>query len=100
MAGTDREITVEVVYPLPHDQRVYVVRLPSGGTVADAVVASGLLADYPDLDPGRCVVGVFGERVALTAVVASGDRIEIYRPLIADAKESRRRRAAKRRTTG
>jgi len=69
---------------------VVAVRLPAGATVRDAVAASGLAVDWS-------AVGIFGRRVAAEAPVSDGDRVEIYRPLVNDPKEARRRRAGKRR---
>jgi hypothetical protein len=86
-------ITVEVVYATPDTQAVRVVRVPARTTVAQAIAVSGLLAQFPQIDLSRQAVGVFGSRVRLRDCVADGDRIEIYRPLQADPKEMRRRRA-------
>lgn len=96
MATRDEYIEVEVVYAVPDEQRSYTVHVPLGSTVGTAVAASGVGEDHPELDLARCPVGIYGERVDAGTVVDAGDRIEIYRPLIADPKESRRRRAAKR----
>jgi uncharacterized protein len=89
-------VRVEVVYALPGEQRIFVVDLPRGATIRAAIERSGVLHRYPELDAGRLTVGIFGERAAMETVVAHGDRIEIYRPLVADPGESRRRRAGKR----
>jgi putative ubiquitin-RnfH superfamily antitoxin RatB of RatAB toxin-antitoxin module len=69
------------------------VRLAPGTTVEAAIRASGILADFPEIDLARQAVGVYGERVALAARVHDGDRVEICRALLADPKEARRRRA-------
>lgn len=89
-------IEVEVVYALPGDQQVLRVSLPEGVTVREAILRSGVLERHPELGLATCVAGIHGERVPLDRTVAAGDRVEIYRPLIADPKETRRRRAAKR----
>ena len=83
------DLRVEVVYASDRKADVVIVRLPAGATVRDAVVASGLAVDWN-------AVGIFGRRVAADAPVADGDRVEIYRPLLDDPKEARRRRARSR----
>ncbi len=87
-------LTVEVVYALSDVQEVRTVRLAAEATVADAIDASGLLEKFPDIDLTRHAVGIYGARVRLSDRVSDGDRVEIYRPLQADPKEMRRRRAA------
>jgi uncharacterized protein len=88
------EILVTVVYALP-DQAIEIeVRLSEGATVADAIDRSGIVARVPEAS--RAAVGIFGKRVRRDAVLAAGDRVEIYRPLIADPNTLRRRRAAQR----
>lgn len=87
------DIGVEVAYATPARQTVRAVRLPPGSRVGEAIRRSGLLAEFPEIDLAVNRVGVYGEPVELDAVLADGDRVEIYRPLIADPKEARRRRA-------
>jgi uncharacterized protein len=89
-------IRVTVVYALPDAATEIEVRLPAGATVADAVERSGLAARHPDADIPRRPVGVFGERVDRRTPVADGDRVEVYRPLVADPKDARRKRARRR----
>jgi putative ubiquitin-RnfH superfamily antitoxin RatB of RatAB toxin-antitoxin module len=97
MAMPDRGlIEVDVVYALPGDQQVFKARVPQGATVREVILRSGVLERHPELATVTCVAGVYGERVEMDSLVAAGDRVEIYRPLIADPKETRRRRAAKR----
>jgi len=91
---------VEVVYALPDRQRVVYVELAAGMTVTDAVTASGLLEEFPELAGRRLDTGVFGQVVPALRVLAAGDRVEIYRPLKADPREMRRRLAAQGRTMG
>lgn len=84
---------VDVVYAVSADeQNVVAVELSAGATVGNAIDASGLLRRYPEIDLARNAVGVFGERVTLDRAVEDGDRVEIYRPLVADPKEARRKR--------
>jgi uncharacterized protein len=87
------EISVEVVYALPEKQYQRVVTLEEGSTVEQAIVASGLLELRRDIDLSRNKVGVFSRPVKLGDTLQEGDRVEIYRPLIADPKELRRQRA-------
>lgn len=86
-------IRVEVVYALPYEQRVVSLEVLPRTTVAQAIELSGLVARYPELDLRRDRIGVYGRRVKLTDCVRDRDRIEIYRPLIADPREARRKRA-------
>ncbi len=86
-------ITVEVVYALAQQQTLLKVKLPSGSTVTQAIQASGILAKYPEIDLATNKLGVFGKLTKADAVLRDKDRVEIYRPLIADPKEVRRQRA-------
>ena len=86
-------LRVEVVYARPDGQCLREVRLATGARVREAVEASGLLARHPEIDLRKNRVGVFGKLVTLDTVVNDHDRVEIYRPLSADPKEVRRRRA-------
>ncbi|MCW2479971.1 RnfH family protein [Candidatus Symbiopectobacterium sp. NZEC135] len=87
------EIRVDVVYALPERQYVRSVTVEEGATVEQAIVASGLLTLRTDIDLQVNKVGIFSRSARLTDGVTEGDRIEIYRPLIADPKELRRQRA-------
>jgi putative ubiquitin-RnfH superfamily antitoxin RatB of RatAB toxin-antitoxin module len=86
-------IEVEVVYVAPDRTFRRMVRLADGASVREAIDASALLTECPEVDLTRQRVGIFGELVALDAVLADGDRVEVYRPLLADPKDRRRRRA-------
>ncbi|WP_028079489.1 RnfH family protein [Solimonas soli] len=86
------ELRIEVVYALPERQVVKVLRLAPGATVADAIAASGLPGEFPQIDPHRDAVGVFGRVAELAQRLDDGDRVEIYRTLRADPKEARRAR--------
>lgn len=91
------DIDVAVAFaPTPEEQRVVPLRVARGTTVGEVITASGILAKYPAMDVAHLAVGIFGERVSLTQVLEQGDRVEIYRPLIADPKEARRHRARRR----
>lgn len=84
---------VEVVYALPAQQTLLTVQLSEGATVEDAIRASGVLDAFPEIDLAHNKVGIFSKLVKLDEKVRDRDRIEIYRPLIADPKEVRRKRA-------
>ncbi len=86
-------LRVEVAFATVHEQITVETRVPPGTTVAEAVRLSGILGRFPGIDLAKNAVGIFGERARLADVVQDGDRVEIYRPLIADPKEVRRARA-------
>ena len=86
-------ISVEVVYARMEHQIVVCVNVPVGSTVQQAIEASGLLQTFPGIDLNVNRVGVFSRLVGLDTVLQADDRVEIYRPLQVDPKESRRRRA-------
>lgn len=86
-------INVEVVYALPDVQVLMQVRLAEGATVEAAIRASGVLEAFPEIDLTQNKVGIFSKLVKLDEIVRDKDRVEIYRPLIADPKEVRRKRA-------
>jgi uncharacterized protein len=87
-------VHVEVMFALPLEQDSAMVELPAGSTVRDAIDCSGVFARHEGIDLAR--VGIWGRRCRLEDVVRDGDRIELYRPLTADPKEVRRRRAVRR----
>ncbi len=89
-----RRITVEVAYAMPDVQPIIAFEMDAGASVEEAIMRSGLLAVFPDIDLAVNKVGIFGKLTRLTVVLKDRDRVEIYRPLIADPKESRRQRAA------
>lgn len=87
-------ISIEVVYALACQQDVIALRLPAGSTVQQAIEASGLLARYPEIDLKKNKFGIFAKLAKGDAVLRDKDRVEIYRPLIADPKAVRQARAA------
>ena len=89
------EIEVEVVYALPFAQDTTRLRIPAGTTVAQAIARAGVALRNPDVDLGKGRVAVYGRLVSGDAVLRDRDRVEILRPLSADPKEVRRRRASK-----
>lgn len=93
MANTDL-IPIEVIYPLAHEQILFKAHVPSGTTIKGGIIASGILRRYPELILDTVDVGIFGKLATLDTALKERDRIEIYRPLIADPKEVRKQRAA------
>ena len=87
-------VHIEVVYALQDRQKVITLALPVGTTVREAVERSGLLAEFPEIDLAKNKFGIWNKLAKVDAVLRDKDRIEIYRPLIADPKEVRRQRAA------
>ena len=95
------EIAVEVAYALPERQRILALKVPAGTTMLDAVERSGIARLFEGLDLANARMGIFGKAVADPRVqVLAGDRVEIYRPLTADPKETRKARARKAAATG
>jgi putative ubiquitin-RnfH superfamily antitoxin RatB of RatAB toxin-antitoxin module len=90
---TDK-IKVEVAYATPEKQLVVALEVAPGTTARQAVLASGIAAQFAGLDVATVKLGIFGKAVADGAVLRAQDRVELYRPLLADPKEVRRRRAA------
>jgi putative ubiquitin-RnfH superfamily antitoxin RatB of RatAB toxin-antitoxin module len=88
-------LTVEVAYAKPEQQFLIALDVPDTTTVAEAISASGILAQCPELNLGQLNVGIFGRVTTLDRSLKAGDRVEIYRPLIHDPKEARRQRASK-----
>lgn len=85
---------IEVVYARPERPCCISLNLPVGATVEQALNRSGLLSHCPEIDLTRNKVGIFGQITSLKQPLAPGDRVEVYRPLLCDPKDIRRRRAA------
>ena len=94
-------ITVEVVYALPERQCLLRLSVPYGTKMREAVELSGIAAHFPELDLRQSPLGIFGKAVANPEerVLEEGERVEVYRPLIADPKEVRKQRAARARAS-
>lgn len=100
---TDRKtITVEVAYALPHKQKILTVLVEPGTTALEAAKRSGIQEHFPELELDQAPMGIFGQTLGTKGLAPAdqhplqpGDRVEIYRPLTADPKEARRRRAEK-----
>ena len=86
---------IQVVYAKPDQQSIVELDVPDGTTVFEAAVQSGLANQFPDIDLDTTPMGIFGVRVktATTTILHPGDRVELYRSLLVDPKESRRTRA-------
>ena len=87
-------IRVEVAYATGTEQALLGVDAAQGVTVREAIERSGIVGRFPDIDLAVNKVGIFGKLTKLDNILADGDRVEIYRPLIADPKEARKKRAA------
>lgn len=91
----NRTIQVEVAYARPEIQVIIPVEVAVGATVLEAIRHSGVLEKFPEIDLAQNKVGVFSKIVPVETVLQEKDRVEIYRDLLADPKESRRARADK-----
>ena len=89
------EILVEIAYALPEEQVIISIKVPTIFNVQQAIEKSGIQKKFPSIDLSKNKVGIFGKKTTLNHLLKDRDRIEIYRPLILDPKEMRRKRAAK-----
>jgi len=90
-----KTINVEVAYALPEKQAILPLQVKPGTTLLEAIRLSGILEQFPEIDLEQATFGIFSKLSPADTVLRDKDRVEIYRPLIADPKESRRRRAEK-----
>ncbi|MEH6575943.1 MAG: RnfH family protein [Amphritea sp.] len=90
-------ITVEVAYAMPHEQKIISLQVADDCSVYEAVIQSKIVELFPQIDIENDPMGIFGKaiRKPKEAIIQAGQRVEIYRPLIADPKEARAKRAAK-----
>ena len=95
-------IAVEVAYALPHQQKIISLLVEPGTSALQAVERSGIVKFFPEIDIASAKLGIFGQALggkgldsAASHVLQQGDRVEIYRPLIVDPKDARRKRAEK-----
>jgi putative ubiquitin-RnfH superfamily antitoxin RatB of RatAB toxin-antitoxin module len=95
MEDPDTGICVQVCYAKA-GASLLLLTVPAGTTVHDAIKRSGIVEQFPEIDLTVCRVGIFGKLKPLDTVLRDRDRVEIYRPLLTDPKESRRKRAVKR----
>jgi len=89
-------LIITVVYALPDRQIVRDLKLPADATLETALRQSGLLQEFPEIDPLRTPVGIYGRVMPRDTILRPGDRVEIYRPLRVEPGTARRRRAGKR----
>ena len=89
------KILVEVAYALPEEQIIISIKVPTTFNVKQAIEESGIQKKFPSIDLSKNKVGIFGKQTTINHLLHDRDRIEIYRPLILDPKEMRRKRAAK-----
>ena len=94
------KITIEVVYGVPHKQKILTLSVDSETTVEQAIYDSGVVVLFPEIDLSVNKVGIWNRTVKLSETLADLDRIEVYRPLIADPKDVRKRRAEKAKLEG
>lgn len=90
---SDEKIKIEMVYALPHEQTLLKLEVPANSTIADALRISGLAEKHPEIGLEKGKFGLYGKLSKTDTVLREKDRIEIYRPLLADPKEVRRKRA-------
>jgi putative ubiquitin-RnfH superfamily antitoxin RatB of RatAB toxin-antitoxin module len=93
--GGHEMLRVEVVLAMPERQELVALEVKAGSTLGDAIALSGLPDRFEGFELNPASVGIFGQKTSIKQVLRDGDRVEIYRPLIADPKESRRQRALK-----
>jgi uncharacterized protein len=88
-------IHVTVAFALPERQEVLALELPEGSTIADAIAAARIAERFPGLDMATLKTGIWSREASLATALRDTDRVEVYRPLAADPKETRRSRALK-----
>ena len=93
--GDNHKIRIEVVLAMPERQELVSLDVAEGTTIAEAIEISGLPEQLKGIELDINSVGIFGQKTDPEQVLREGDRVEIYRPLIADPKEVRRQRALK-----
>ncbi len=97
---TEQQISIEVAYAMPDKQALLEVVIEQGTSVEQAILASGIIKRFPQIDLSKDKVGIWNRTCKLSDFPKNGDRIEVYRPLIADPKEARRLRAEKAKDEG
>ena len=91
----DEGVRITVCYATAHEEFLRPMTVAPGATIGQAIEMSGVLEAYPDINLATQPVGIYAKKKTLDTVLREHDRIEIYRPLVADPKDSRRKRAAK-----
>jgi putative ubiquitin-RnfH superfamily antitoxin RatB of RatAB toxin-antitoxin module len=92
--------TVEVIYATIAQQNSQTVTFKKGDSIEDVIIISGILEKHPEINLKVNKVGIYNQAKSLTDLVKDGDRVEIYRPLLSDPKEVRRKRAVKQKEQG
>lgn len=95
MANPEAEIRVQVCFAKPGTYVLEDLIVPAGTTAHDAIRRGRIVERFPEIDLTTCRVGIYGKLKPLDIVLRDRDRVEIYRPLLADPKESRRKRVVK-----
>ena len=90
---TEAQIEVEVAYAREQEQALLRVSGEAGLTASQAIERSGILERFPEIDLEHYKIGIFGKLAKMDQTLHSGDRVEIYHPLIADPKQARKNRA-------
>ena len=85
---------VEVAYAKPDIQSLVTIELPEGATVEAAIHASGILKQFPEVKLSQISAGIFGRICQVSDKLTPGDRVEIYRPLVADPRTARRQKTS------
>jgi putative ubiquitin-RnfH superfamily antitoxin RatB of RatAB toxin-antitoxin module len=98
MADTQAGLRVQIAYATPASQVLRELIVAEDTTLHQAIRQSGMLAELAEIDLSVCRVGIHGKLKTLETLLREGDRIEIYRPLVADPKDARRKRASRRET--
>jgi len=96
----DKANQIEVVYGVPNKQKILAITTSNATTVEQAIIESGMLTLFDEIDLTKNKVGIWNRVAKLNDILENGDRIEIYRPLLADPKEVRKRRAEKAKLEG
>ena len=100
LAEVEQQCAVEVVYGTPERQKIITLNVAENTTIEQAILASGIIEEFPEIDLSVNNVGIWNRAAKLTDILHDLDRIEVYRPLIADPKEVRKRRAEKAKEEG
>lgn len=95
LSSDDDMLRIEIAFAAPNREVIMALSVPTGTTAVEAIYRSGILRDIPEIDLAKNKIGVFGELVSHDYLLQQYDRVEIYRPLIADPKDIRRVRAGK-----
>jgi putative ubiquitin-RnfH superfamily antitoxin RatB of RatAB toxin-antitoxin module len=88
-------LQVYICYANPAREYLHPMQVEPGTTIGQAIEQSGVLQEFPEINLVTQPVGIYAKKKSLDTVLRERDRVEIYRPLVADPKDSRRRRAAK-----